>query len=243
MRKAIVTTSWDDGHPLELRVADLLARYGMKGTFYVPLLYKTRPVMDKAQIAATMDRGMEIGSHTLTHAALPNLTRQKLAHELQASRKKLEDMLGTPVSALCYPKGRFDRRVCAAAAEAGYGIGRTTVGYRTATGFDPFRMPVSCQMSRTKRQCSVRHALAGGNIRGLCHWGFRFGFEADPVELAKMMFDHVLGNGGVFHLWGHGWEVDESGLWGALEEAVRYVSGRKEVAYLTNTEVVTLKSP
>ena len=62
MRKAIVTTSWDDGHPLDLRVVDLLARYGIKGTFYVPLLYRSRPVMEKAQIIAILDRGMEIGS-------------------------------------------------------------------------------------------------------------------------------------------------------------------------------------
>ena len=62
MRKAIVTTSWDDGHPLDLRMADLLARYGMTGAFYVPLLYRSRPVMEKSQIIATMDRGMEIGS-------------------------------------------------------------------------------------------------------------------------------------------------------------------------------------
>lgn len=35
-RRAVVTSSWDDGHPLDLRVADLLARCGVKGTYYVP---------------------------------------------------------------------------------------------------------------------------------------------------------------------------------------------------------------
>ena len=32
-----ITTSWDDGHPLDLRVAELLAKYGLQGTFYVPM--------------------------------------------------------------------------------------------------------------------------------------------------------------------------------------------------------------
>ena len=31
----LFTTSWDDGHPSDLHVADLLERYGMKGTFYL----------------------------------------------------------------------------------------------------------------------------------------------------------------------------------------------------------------
>ena len=28
--------SWDDGHPLDVRVAYLLAKYGLRGTFYIP---------------------------------------------------------------------------------------------------------------------------------------------------------------------------------------------------------------
>jgi hypothetical protein len=32
-RVAYITTSWDDGHPLDLRVAELLAKYGLKDTF------------------------------------------------------------------------------------------------------------------------------------------------------------------------------------------------------------------
>ena len=32
-----ITTSWDDGHPLDLRVAELLSEYHLQGTFYVPI--------------------------------------------------------------------------------------------------------------------------------------------------------------------------------------------------------------
>ena len=32
-RVAYITTSWDDGHPLDFRVAELLAKYGLPGTF------------------------------------------------------------------------------------------------------------------------------------------------------------------------------------------------------------------
>ena len=29
MAKAVITTSWDDGHPLDLKLAEMLARYGV----------------------------------------------------------------------------------------------------------------------------------------------------------------------------------------------------------------------
>jgi SAM-dependent methyltransferase len=37
-----ITTSWDDGHPTDLRVAALLAKYGIAGTFYVPATARQR---------------------------------------------------------------------------------------------------------------------------------------------------------------------------------------------------------
>jgi hypothetical protein len=33
---AYITTSWDDGHPSDLRLADLLHKHSLRGTFYVP---------------------------------------------------------------------------------------------------------------------------------------------------------------------------------------------------------------
>ena len=32
----IITTSWDDGHPLDFKLAELLNKYNLKGTFYIP---------------------------------------------------------------------------------------------------------------------------------------------------------------------------------------------------------------
>ena len=37
MPMTIVTTSWDDGHHTDLRLAERLAAYALKGTFYVAL--------------------------------------------------------------------------------------------------------------------------------------------------------------------------------------------------------------
>lgn len=47
-RRAVATSSWDDGHPLDLRVADLLARCGVKGTCYVPVRNPERDLQHQA---------------------------------------------------------------------------------------------------------------------------------------------------------------------------------------------------
>ena len=50
-RKLVVTTSWDDGYPADLRVAELLAKHGVAGTFYVPNRnLEGRPVLSEQEI-------------------------------------------------------------------------------------------------------------------------------------------------------------------------------------------------
>ena len=48
-----LTTSWDDGHPLDLRLADRLAARGFTGTFYVPRHNREgRPVLSAREVRA-----------------------------------------------------------------------------------------------------------------------------------------------------------------------------------------------
>jgi hypothetical protein len=35
MKNVVVTTSWDDGHKLDLKVSELMQKYNLTGTFYV----------------------------------------------------------------------------------------------------------------------------------------------------------------------------------------------------------------
>jgi len=57
-------------------------------------------------------------------------------------------------------------------------------------------------------------------------------------KLARYFFDQVMGSGGVFHLWGHSWEVDKNNEWKNLEEVLQYISNRKGVEYINNSGLV-----
>ena len=50
MKQIIVTTSWDDGHPLDFKIASLLEEYNLKGTFYIPKANCENLVMEEEEI-------------------------------------------------------------------------------------------------------------------------------------------------------------------------------------------------
>ena len=100
------TTSWDDGHPLDLRVAELLARYGCAGTFYVPRRnVEGRSVMTTHELR-TLDAGFEIGGHTIDHVRLDRLQPIERRRQIVDGKRLLEDELGHAVEGFSYPWGR-----------------------------------------------------------------------------------------------------------------------------------------
>ena len=153
------------------------------------------------------------------------------------TRVGLEHLQTSSLKSFCFPKGRFSARTCELVCEAGYRLARTTVGFRTDRDFDPSCMPVSVQFVPHSRQIHLRHALKEGNARGLLYWGIECRFESDLGALCRTMMNRVAQDGGVFHIWGHSWEVDRLGLWDDLEETLR-TAKRKGLHAATNSELV-----
>ncbi len=236
----IVTTSWDDGNPHDLEIADLLKARGLPGTFYVPLQgLHGSAVMAGRDLRSLATEGFEIGGHGISHAELPTCAPHKLDREVADSRKSLEDLLGMPVSMFAYPRGRHDRRVIAAVKRAGYSGARTTRMLARDFRFDPFRVPTSVQVFPHPRLAYVKNLLRA------FHFGHSWLHIARPsrlrdwVSLAKAMFDSVIERGGIWHLYGHSWEIHQQGLWDSLSDVLSYVARREGVLYLPNNGILT----
>jgi peptidoglycan/xylan/chitin deacetylase (PgdA/CDA1 family) len=88
------------------------------------------------QLRELVERGVEVGSHSVSHAHLPRLSDDELDAELRDSKQQLEDELGRPCQVLAYPFGDCDGRVRAAARAAGYEVAFGLPG--DATGRDPY---------------------------------------------------------------------------------------------------------
>jgi peptidoglycan/xylan/chitin deacetylase (PgdA/CDA1 family) len=85
-------------------------------------------------------RGGEVGSHTRTHAALPELGAEALVAELTGSWRELEAHVSRPSPLLAYPHGRNDAASRAAAAAGAYDAAFTTEAGRNGAGTDRYRL-------------------------------------------------------------------------------------------------------
>lgn len=97
-------------------------------------------MMNWDQARSTRAQGHEIGSHSRSHAILPQLEDAALEDELRGSKQRLEDELEAEIDTICYPDGACDGRVAAAAAAAGYRVGVTTREGSNAASEEPLQL-------------------------------------------------------------------------------------------------------
>ncbi len=72
------------------------------------------------QVLEMQDAGVEFESHSWAHRDLTGLSTEECVRDLRESRELLTDLLGRPVTLLCYPRGLHNRQVREAAEKAGY---------------------------------------------------------------------------------------------------------------------------
>lgn len=135
--KPIVLT-FDDGYDdFYTTAVPILRQHDFTAVAYVVSGFIGQPrYMNAAQVLSLQGAGFEIGSHTVHHVDLTTQSADGLNSELMSSKQSLEQLLGRPVTAFCYPSGKFGRREANAVAAAGYQDATTTLGgsYRTMGG-------------------------------------------------------------------------------------------------------------
>ncbi len=237
----IVTTSWDDGDKRDMRIAELLRSRDMTGTFYVPTrAYDGLTLLSDGELRELRSDGLEVGAHSVSHRDLAKLREDELDREVRECKMTLEQALGEPVPMFCYPNGRYNLSVIQQLRGAGYKGARTTRMLSLAADFQPFEMPTSVQAYPHRAQAYIRNLVRAGSIRGFAKFMGSGCISGTWVEVGRQMFDYVLRHGGVWHLYGHSWEIDQLGIWPDLTELLNYVSRHDEVTYATNSNLLSI---
>lgn len=149
-----------DDAMVRLELGDVASR--QRAASYVNRLLKTRTDEVKEQllrqIAASLDvelpaappaafaplswdevqtldaAGVEIGSHTVTHPILTQVTKERLRYEIHVSKARLQARLGRAVDLFCYPNGDYHNDAVREVERAGYACAVTTdYGFNEAT--------------------------------------------------------------------------------------------------------------
>jgi peptidoglycan/xylan/chitin deacetylase (PgdA/CDA1 family) len=241
----VVTTSWDDGDPSDLKVAEMLAARQVPGTFYIPVKGHVMgnhraSRMSLKELRELSSQGFEIGAHGVSHPNLPECSSNQLLVEVDGGKKRLEDDLGQRIAMFAYPRGRHSNKVIASLKQASFAGARTTAMLARELNFDPFRMPTSVHVFPHSRFEYFRNLARAWDLRRAWAYATHLRCADNWVDLAKILFDSVLKSGGLWHLYGHAWEIEELGLWNGLKEVLDYVSHRPGVLYLPNGAVVGL---
>jgi len=228
LRPVYVVTSWDDADIFTPKLARLLENYALKATFFVPIESTKHGRLSKEELVNLSD-AYEIGSHSITHSNLTKVPQAVLRKEVIESKRVLEHMIDTEISCFCYPEGFANDVVKNEVKNAGYLAARTAKIYRVDEIKDWFKVPTAIQARRQTRLTLSILALSRINM-ALAPVLLQ---SRNWIELAKKLFDICLNRGGVFHLWGHAWEIEQEDGWGSLEDFFSYLSYRKGVFYLS----------
>ena len=222
-----VTFSYDDGVTQDIRLIELLNKYGLKCTFNLNselLSKKGMLIRNDKRIAhykihredvKTVYEGHEIAVHTLTHPNLTKLDKNEIIYQVEQDRLNLSELAGYEVVGMAYPCGGVnnDDRV-AEIIKNGTGVKYS----RTISSNEDFEW----QENLFRFNPSVYH------------------LDFDKMmELGKKFVELKPERPQIFYIWGHSYEMDYEGdYWIRLEEFFKLISGRNDIFYGTNKEVL-----
>ena len=222
------TISYDDGVKSDLRLLEMMRKYGIRGTFNVnsnkfqnaECLNQTRkhPIFDEKELYAFYHENrdlVEIAAHGATHPYYPFMAQDVSAWDLISDRKNIETLLGVQCRGFAYPYGQTDDKTVEALKVCGFRYARTTP--RT----HDFKVPVDPY----RWACTAKHTDPGlmEDARKFVELKDRYG---------KVPY--------LFSVWGHSYEFVDDDNWDVMEELFAFIGGREDIWYCTNIEFFEL---
>lgn len=221
-----LTFSYDDGVSQDIQLIEILNKYGLKSTFNLNsgLLGQERTLVTngvevnhhriKAEDIRYVYEGHEIAGHTITHARLPECSKEEIIREVEEDRLFLSELAGYEVEGMAYACGgvnNSDEVAQIIKENTGVRYARTI----TATGnYEP-------QENLYRFNPTVFHI----NMDEMFALGETF-LKLKPEKPQ------------IFYVWGHSYEFDAFDSWGRFEEFCRMMSGHSDIFYGTNREVL-----
>lgn len=150
----VVGITFDDGYQNNVQNAlPVLKKHGFTATCYGvssmiggtnswdrDIGVAQKPLMTTNDLHVWLDNGMEIGSHTRTHADLTQLNAHDAFDQIAGSKRELEDSLDCEVRHFCYPYGWFNATHREMVHQAGYVTATTTRRGRVHADDDAFAL-------------------------------------------------------------------------------------------------------
>jgi len=223
--KKAITFSFDDGTTQDIPMIKLMDKYGLKGTFNLNsqllgqpgILETKRGRVSHYKVTPSqvqeIYQGHEVAVHTLTHPWLTKLEDKDIVCQVEDDRQALSELVGYEVVGMAHPYGDRDERVDRIIRE------QTGVRYcRTTKLTDSFAPQQDLyQFASTARYRQFDRL-----------W-----------ELGRQFVESESDTPQIFYVWGHTYELDaDPQEWVKVEEFFEFISGRADIFYGTNAQVL-----
>jgi len=218
--KKAVTFSYDDGVTPDLKLIEIFNKYGMKCTFNLNFGLgpnsgtwecNGKPV-SRLDLTEHVNAyaGHEIAAHALTHQNLVKISVEEARREMVEDRDGLTKLFGKCPVGMAYPYGTFNDEVVELLDNLGFKYARTVW---SSHNFD------------------IQEDLL--RFRPTCHHD-----DEKLFELAEEFLSMETEEPKIFYIWGHSYEFMGNENWDRMEKLCQMLSGRDDIFYGTNEEVL-----
>ena len=228
-KKKALTFSYDDNVTQDIRLIEIFNKYNLKATFNInseKIGERNTLLINGKQISHNKNKkddikyiydGHEIAVHTLTHPNLTGISDEKeIIRQVEQDRINLSEIAGYEVNGMAYPCAppNCDDRVAE--------IIKNNTGVKYARNFYVTKDFEPCKDPYQYRGTLYHH----NDWENLFEFGQRFlDLKTDTPK--------------VFYIWGHAYEFDIfPERWEIFEEFCKMMSGKDDIFYGTNIEVI-----
>lgn len=220
-KSKVLTLSYDDGVVQDIRLIEIMNKYGLKGTFnintglYLPEDAERERYYGRMKLSEAkelyINSGHEVAVHALTHPFLEKIKPEQVAFEVLEDRKNIEKEYKSIARGMAYPFGTYSDMVVEVLKNSGICYSRTV------KSTENFAFPENWL-----------------TLHPTCHHNNPKLMElAEKFVDAKPDFKHSY----MFYLWGHSYEFDNNDNWEVIEKFAEYIGGKDDIWYATNIEV------
>lgn len=216
----VFTMSYDDGVYQDIRLIEIMNKFGLKGTFNISGgLISENDATDGYQHLSVkqikelyLPNGHEVALHTYSHSMLVDLPLENVAYEYLKDKEILEKITGKIILGSAYPNSRYNDKVLKALKACGVKYARG--GDQT----EGFLLPSEwLQIKNTARHRNPR----------------LFELAEQFIELSPR--PHIPC--AMFYLMGHSYEFDNDNNWDVIEKFAEKIGGHDDIWYATNIEI------
>lgn len=217
----VLTLSYDDGVVQDIRLIEIMDKYGLKGTFninsgmYLPEDAVREKFYGRLKLSEAKnlysDSGHEVAVHSLTHPFLEKLDTSEIIYEITEDRKSIESIYGKITRGMAYPYGTYSEKVVDVLKSCHIAYARTV---KATYSFD---FPENWL-----------------KLHPTCHHNYE---KLDELIKKFIETPNKLRNAEMFYLWGHSYEFDNNDNWDVIEKFAQYAGGQEHIWYATNIEI------